>query len=69
MPDIVITVTVAEETRMQVAFGTFLNLFPPGPANLTEVKAYLIGRLKDIVQREEATAHAATRVALPFNPT
>ena len=69
MPDLVITVTGAEATRMQLAFGTFLNLHPPGPASLPQVKAYLVDRLKEVVQREEVIAHAATRVALPFNPT
>ena len=69
MATITITTTSAEDTRIAAAFGTMLGL--NRNATAAEIKAWVVGRLKDAVFGEEqriAAFNAAAAVS-PIAPT
>ena len=60
MPDITLTLTVAQAQRVAVAFGKYWNLLDggglPREATLLEVKTYLIRQLRAVVVQQERRA-------------
>jgi len=67
MPDIIITLTALQATRLANAFGNRQGLGVP--ATLLQIKTYLIDLLKDIVRQEEKAVQEAAIVVSPFDPT
>ena len=69
MPDIILTLTVAQANRVAVALGQYGNLVDgmgnPRDATPAEIKAYLIRQLRSVViTQERRTAESAVPTPL-----
>ena len=73
MPDLTITLTVAQAARLATAFGNFWTLTDtqglPRLATPTEIKIFLINHLKEIVRIAKRAVEEKKIVISSFDPT
>ena len=67
MPDLTISLTPSQATRMATAFGKFLGL--PGDATVADVKLYLVRQMKEVVRQQEKAVQEAAIIVPSFDPT
>ena len=67
MPDLIISLTASQASRVASAFGKFLGL--PGDATVADVKTHLIKQMREVVRQQEKAVQEAAIIIAPFDPT
>jgi hypothetical protein len=74
MPDITISMTAEQATRVAAAIGEAMGLkevdnITPKPATLADVKQFTISMWRSYVLQKERQDYLKLQPALPFEPT